>query len=217
MWLPEEFLWTVGCSYRGQPTERAQVRNVYGGCCGLKRQVFVELGGYDARLGRGPNTIGGGEEAELCLRAQSRWPDGVFFHEPAARIEHNVTVERLRLRYLVRRAYDEGAMKATLARMQRGALQPERSFALQMPGAFLRHLVAGFRGDWDGFKRAGMIVLLTSAVIAGMARWQRAGLEQSAGADGGQCGSADTPTVSPQLRVCDGDVGGAPSQDGFRV
>ncbi len=171
-WLADEFLWTLGCSYAGQPTERAQVRNVYGGCCGLRRKLFTELGGYDPRLGRSAASAGGGEEAELCLRARARWPQATFAYEPAAQIHHTVPGERLTSRYLLRRAYDEGRMKATVASLQPGALRPERAFAAHLPRAFVRQLALGLSGDRHGFARAGGITLMAGAVLAGLAAGQ---------------------------------------------
>jgi glycosyltransferase involved in cell wall biosynthesis len=167
-WLADEFLWTVGCSYAGQPTERTLVRNVYGGCCGLRRKLFTELGGYDQRLGRSARSAGGGEEAELCLRAQNKWPGTSFTHDPSAQISHRVPAERLRLRYVLRRTYDEGRMKATVARLQPGALRPERSFAAHLPSALMRNLSAGVMGDWGGFARAGGMSVMAAAVVAGL-------------------------------------------------
>jgi len=167
-WLPDEFLWTVGASYRGQPTTRTNVRNVYGGCCGLRRSLFEDLGGYDPSLGRGPLSQGGGEEAELCLRALQRWPNGAFFYEPSARIRHNVPEDRLRLRYLLRRAYDEGRMKSAVAHLQPGALSPERAFSQQLPAALIRYAVAGIRGDRTGFQRALTLTALSTAVVCGL-------------------------------------------------
>lgn len=168
-WLSDEFLWTVGCSYAGQPTERADVRNVYGGCCGLRRKLFTELGGYDSRLGRSAASHGGGEEAELCLRAQHRWPGTTFAYEPTAKILHRVSTERVRLSYVLRRSYDEGRMKATVAQLQAGALRPERRFAARLPQAFLSHLAAGFSGKRGGFARAGGTAVMAAAVVAGLA------------------------------------------------
>jgi glycosyltransferase involved in cell wall biosynthesis len=168
-WVPEEYYWTLGASYRGQPTVRTAVRNVYGGCCGLRRSLFTELSGYDPRLGRGPLTHGGGEEAELCLRAQRRWPAAVFLYEPGARIHHHVTPDRLRVRYLLRRSYDEGRMKAAVARLQPGGLAPERDFALQIPLAFLRYLLRGIAGDRANLAKAATLAVLSMAVALGLA------------------------------------------------
>ncbi len=169
-WVPPEFMWMLGASYRGQPESRMPVRNVYGGCCGMRREIFTELGGYNPALGRGPHSHGGGEEAELCLRASARWPERIFYYEPAARIKHRVGEERVELRYLVRRAYDEGRMKGMVGHLQPGGLSPERAFAAHLPAAFLRELAAGLRGDTAAIKRAGMILLCSLSVALGLAR-----------------------------------------------
>jgi glycosyltransferase involved in cell wall biosynthesis len=168
-WLADEFLWTVGCTYAGQPTTRARVRNVYGGCCGLRRELFTDLGGYDARLGRSPTSAGGGEEADLCLRAQARWPGHVFTYEPAAHIGHYVPVARLTARYILRRAFDEGKMKAEVARLHRGGLVPERRFARGLPRAIAKYLAQGLRGDRRGIASALGTAVLASAVLLGLA------------------------------------------------
>jgi len=167
-WLPDEFLWTIGCSYAGQPTQHTRVRNVYGGCCCLSRALFTELGGYDARFGRSARSRGGGEEADLCLRARERWPGVQLAYEPAARIDHYVPPERLRLRYAVRRSYDEGRMKARVSAARRDALVPELRFAGSLPAALARSLLGPLRGDLGGPSRAAGIALLAGAVVAGI-------------------------------------------------
>lgn len=169
-WMPDEFLWMLGCSYKGMPTERHTVRNVYGGCCGLRRSMFEMLGGYDTRFGRGPGSTGGGEEAEFCLRAQTRWPDWTFVQEPAARITHDVGPERTRLSYLLRRATGEGLMKAAVRRQHRGALSPELGFARALPAAICREAAAGLRGDRDAAQRAVVMLVLSAAVLVGLLR-----------------------------------------------
>ncbi|HEV7937423.1 MAG TPA: glycosyltransferase family 2 protein [Solirubrobacteraceae bacterium] len=167
-WLPDEFLWVLGCSYAGQPRQRARVRNVYGGCCGLRRSLFTELGGYDVRLGRSNTSHGGGEEAELCVRAQRRWPGSHFEYEPSAQIDHLVPAARLTLRYVLRRSYDEGKMKATVAWLHPGALTPEVSFARNLPCAFARCIGSGLVLKRGAMARAGGMAAMALAVIAGL-------------------------------------------------
>jgi glucosyl-dolichyl phosphate glucuronosyltransferase len=167
-WLADEFLWVLGCSYAGQPQERAIVRNVYGGCCGLRRSLFTELGGYDVRIGRSNSSHGGGEEAELCLRAQRRWPDSHFEYEPAARIDHIVPPERLTLHYVLRRSYDEGKMKATVAWLHPGALTSEVGFARKLPRALARCVASAFAFERGAVARAGGMTAMALAVVAGL-------------------------------------------------
>jgi glucosyl-dolichyl phosphate glucuronosyltransferase len=167
-WLADEFLWIVGCSYAGQPKGRARVRNVYGGCCGLRRSLFTELGGYDVRIGRSSASHGGGEEAELCVRAQRRWPESHFEYEPSAQIDHIVPAERLTLRYVLRRAYDEGKMKAKVAWLHPGALTSEVGFARNLPRALVRCVGSAFALERGAVARAGGMTAMALAVIAGL-------------------------------------------------
>jgi glycosyltransferase involved in cell wall biosynthesis len=172
-WLPEEFFWMVGASYRGQPQRRVPVRNVYGGCCGLRREIFTTIGGYNANLGMAPGVHGGGEEAELCLRAKTHWPEGEFYYEPAAKILHHVDDHRARLSYLLTRAYGEGRMKASVASICTDALGPERAFAAALPRSMVRNLFVGLFGDVGALRQAVMIPVFSVAVLMGLARGRR--------------------------------------------
>jgi glycosyltransferase involved in cell wall biosynthesis len=170
-WLPEEFLWVVGCTYRGAPEPSEHVRNVIGGCAALRRAAFQEVGGYDVTLGYSPSNKGGGEEAELGLRMRERVPDGRFAYEPKAFIWHFVPCERARLPYFIRRCFAEGMAKQRVS-MQHGhtALAPERAFALSLPLA----VVASFRECLAGRPSAlasnvGIIVGVVATGV-GMAR-----------------------------------------------
>jgi glycosyltransferase involved in cell wall biosynthesis len=167
-WLPEEFLWTLGCTYRGQDLRRRPMRNVYGGCAALRREIFTEVGGFDDQLGYRPGSSGGGEEAELCLRAVQHWPDRHFLFEPAALISHFAPDDRATPRYLIKRAWSEGRVKARVARQGNQALADERSFAWSLPRAVLRELGALLRGDLHAAARSGMIIALSTAVLLGL-------------------------------------------------
>lgn len=135
-WMPEEFLWVVGCTYRGAPEPSAYVRNVIGGCAALRRSTFEAVGGYDVSLGYSPSNKGGGEEAELGLRMLAQVPNGRFAYEPEAFIWHHVPRDRARLPYFVRRCYAEGKAKQRVSRRHgRSALAPERAFAWGLPRA----------------------------------------------------------------------------------
>ena len=65
-----ELDWIVGCTYTGQPTERAEVRNLMGCNMSFRREVFERIGGFAEEIGRiGKNPLGC-EETELCIRAR---------------------------------------------------------------------------------------------------------------------------------------------------
>ena len=87
-WWPSEFGWVVGCSYRGQPTTLSTVRNLMGCTMAIRRSVLEAVGGFDVGLGRTSDAPLGGEETELCIRAQSLFPDRHFLFEPRAVVHH---------------------------------------------------------------------------------------------------------------------------------
>ena len=132
-WLPDEFLWVVGCSYRGLPEDRAVVRNFFGGCACIRRSVFDRVGGFRSELGRTLTGHAGGEEAELCLRAANAL-SGHFLYEPDAVIRHRVPDGRATRRYFVDRCLGEGASKALVQALSGWA-------PLETESAFLRHTI----------------------------------------------------------------------------
>jgi GT2 family glycosyltransferase len=145
-----ELDWIVGCTYTGQPTQRAEVRNLMGCNMSARRAVFADVGGFAEDLGRiGRNPLGC-EETEFCIRARQaarragRSARIVF--EPAAQVDHRVSADRVRWSYLRRRSWSEGLSKAAVSRMvgSDDALSTERTYVSKvLPGAVVRELRAG--------------------------------------------------------------------------
>ena len=185
-WFPDEFLWVVGCSYRGQPRTRAPVRNPIGANMSFRREVFTAVGGFDSSVGRLGKDAGGCEETEFAIRARRHIPRGRILLEPAAVCRHVVTPERVTGGYFRRRCRGEGRSKAIISGLTEGgsALSSERTYVLRiLPGGILRGLHDFLRGDPAGIVRAWRIVegtLLTTASyvamrlrLAGRARGRR--------------------------------------------
>ena len=165
-WFPDEFLWTVGCSHRGLPTEPASVRNMIGANMSVRRDVLKGLGGFRGDLGRF-------DEADVCIRALERNPQGVWLYWPAARVSHSVSAARASWSYFRARCFNEGVAKAS---MVAGAgtsvgLASERRYASRaLPAGVLRGLAAPLRGDLDGPLRAAAIVAGLAYTAVGYAR-----------------------------------------------
>jgi glycosyltransferase involved in cell wall biosynthesis len=51
-WMPEEFLWAVGGSYHGMPTETAPIRNVWSASMVVRRETFMAVGGFRTGFGK---------------------------------------------------------------------------------------------------------------------------------------------------------------------
>ncbi len=162
-WFPDEFYWTVGCSYVGMPEEATSVRNLFGGAMCVRRAIFDKVGGFRVGIGRVGNLLTGCEETELCIRAKEHCEDTQFIYEPDAVLDHHLPHNRETFSYFVRRCYGEGRSKALLSHMvsASSALESELSYALRtLPMGVLRNLRDAFlKLDYGGLQRACVIVL----------------------------------------------------------
>lgn len=143
-WWPPAFDWVVGCSYDGLPTSRAVVRNVIGANMSVRRDVLLQVGGFDGRVGRVGTAATGCEETEMYIRAAAA-TGGSVVYEPAARVDHTVSADRVTWRYFLRRCHGEGRSKAVVARLagQDAALSSERTYVTRvLPRAALTGLLS---------------------------------------------------------------------------
>lgn len=170
-WFPEEFYWVIGCTYRGLPEKRTTVRNPYGGCTCIRKEVFDVVGGFRNGVGRIGTIPKGCEETELSIRARQHWPQKVFIYEPAARIHHQVPSTRTTWRYFCSRCYGEGISKAAITRFvgAKDSLATERSYTLRtLPLGIWRGCRDTFaQKDAFGLARASAIIIGLLATIAG--------------------------------------------------
>lgn len=143
-WFPEEYLWVVGCSHRGLPTELAPVRNVIGCNMAFRRQPVLDAGGFDEGLGRTADRPLGCEETELCIRLGQADREARILLEPKARIHHRVPAARTSWRYFVDRCRAEGNSKAYVVGLvgSDDGLSSERSYVTSvLPRAVGRSLL----------------------------------------------------------------------------
>jgi GT2 family glycosyltransferase len=160
-WFPEEFDWTVGCTYRGLVA--GPVRNLMGGNASFRREIFPIAGGFDSGIGRSFNKRPlGCEETEFCIRLRQRSPESELVYDDRAVIWHRVPSERARFAYFRERCYAEGLSKALVTRSvgTQDGLASERAHALRtLPRGALRGVGDTFRGDPSGLGRAAAITV----------------------------------------------------------
>jgi GT2 family glycosyltransferase len=160
-WFPEEFLWVVGCSYRGLPRTTAPVRNPIGANMSFRRDVLTGIGGFDTDIGRLGADAAGCEETELSIRAAGRRPGGRILLEPSAVVDHVVTPDRVTRRYFRRRCAAEGRSKALVSSLAGAdaALASERDYVRRtLPAGVARGLRDAVTGDRSGLARAWAIL-----------------------------------------------------------
>lgn len=138
-WLPAEFGWVVGCSYRGQPTSVREVRNPIGANMAFRREAFEAVGGFRDGMGRIGTVPLGCEETEFAIRVRSS--GGRVLHDPSARVRHVVPGDRLRWRYFMRRCWAEGLSKAAVVGIagSDAGLSSERSYVASALPTGLAH------------------------------------------------------------------------------
>lgn len=169
-WFPDEFGWVVGCSYRGQPTVLAPVRNCIANGMSLKKEAFDEAGLFLTDIGRVGVVPLGCEETELCIRVGKHFPESILLHVPTARVHHDVPAIRLTVRYFMLRCFGEGLSKDVVSRHAgRGpALSAERDYTLKvLPRGVGRSLQSAARGHLSGIGKAIMIIVGFLATLVG--------------------------------------------------
>ena len=172
-WLPAEFLWVVGASYRGLPRETAQVRNPIGANMAFRREAFELAGGFTEGIGRIGKTPLGCEEAEFSIRLRQTRPGALVLYVPEAKVDHHVSADRASWRYFVSRCWSEGLSKALVASSVGGqdALSSERSYLTRtLPAGFLAGLRAARHGDHAALFRSVAIILGVGITTLGFAR-----------------------------------------------
>jgi GT2 family glycosyltransferase len=169
-WLPEEFYWTVGCSYAGLPVETARVRNPLGANMSFRRDAILQAGGFREGIGRLGDTPLGCEETEMAMRATRTRAGSAILYVPMARVDHLVEPDRACWRYFRARCWSEGVSKAIVTRHVGHAdgLASEWSYVLStLPCGFKRALGAARRGEQGALQRAFAVLAGLAITVAG--------------------------------------------------
>jgi glycosyltransferase involved in cell wall biosynthesis len=116
-WMPEEFLWVVGASYRGMPRAAGPIRNVWSENMAVARADFLKIGGFREGFGKTGLEPRGGEDTDFCIRLATAMQGGIWWYEPSAQVGHSVPPGRSTLRFFVVRCFNEGQTKADMATM----------------------------------------------------------------------------------------------------
>lgn len=171
-WLPEEFLWVVGCSYRGLPEENAQVRNPIGANMSFRRAAFEAAGRFDSSVGR--NNLRsrplGCEETELSIRILAASPKSHVVYEPGAVVHHYVDNSRATWRYFVSRCLAEGYSKAHVAGLAgaSAALSVEKSYVFRTLRRAVERDISMLARHRDGRAAARLAALALGVTVTGI-------------------------------------------------
>ena len=175
--LPEAFYWLVGVTHRGFG-EEGQVRNTFGSNISFRRDVFLELDGFDPDIGgrKGDRNLQGGE-TELAARLRSEL-GGAVYYNPAAKVGHKVFEYRTEPGWLLRRAFWQGYSKRAMEVLVNDPGDEETAFLGQILFRFvpdrLRNAVTG--PSLAEAQKFVMLVVLTACVgfgyLYGFRKWR---------------------------------------------
>lgn len=169
-WLPEEFYWTIGASYRGLPDRPAPVRNLWSGNLAVRRDAFEAVGGFRTGFGKVGNRSSP-EDTDFCIRMLECFPQKIILYKPEAKVRHKVPGYRATWKFFMARCYNEGLGKVLLSSLvgAKTGMSSERSHMVRaLPQGVLRGIGDGlFRRDPSGFQRAGAIMMGLAAAASG--------------------------------------------------
>ncbi|SIR63888.1 glucosyl-dolichyl phosphate glucuronosyltransferase [Natronorubrum thiooxidans] len=129
--LPAEFYWLIGVTYPGFADSGDEVRNTFESNISFRRDVFLNLGGFDPDLGPDADSYSHSEGAEIGTRLRARYGRGVVYN-PDAVVAHKVFDHRTQLRWLLARAFEQGRSKRRLERRETASKSEETTYLQQL-------------------------------------------------------------------------------------
>jgi GT2 family glycosyltransferase len=168
-WLPSEFLWVVGGTYRGMPETATPVRNVWTGNMSIRKDVFDSVKGFRAGFGK-TGSVSSPEDTDFCIRVLQAWEGFIWLYNPKAKVIHKVPANRANWRFFLARCFNEGLGKAHLASLvgTKMGMQAERSHAsFVLPRGVISGFQDAIKGNLTGLQRAGSIIIGFTLTLAG--------------------------------------------------
>ena len=170
--LPAEFYWLVGVTHRGfgpagDEHHAGEVRNTNGSNLSFRREVFLDLGGFDTEIGgrKGDNKLQGGE-TELCARLEREYGERVWY-DPGALVGHKVFDYRTRPRWLAGRAFWQGYSKRAMESFVPDSTSEESAFLGRLLTEFLPRRLAGLVRHPSRERASQLLALLVLTGLVG--------------------------------------------------
>jgi len=136
--FPEEFYWLVGCTERGFAEDGEEIRNGYGSNVSYKRDVFLNVGGYDVNTGRKGDRHIQAHEAPVGIRIYETYGKRVLYVEDAV-VHHKLFDYRGEFRWLVFRSFWQGFSKRVMELLYPGGQGNESAYLKDL---FIQYLPA---------------------------------------------------------------------------
>jgi len=167
-YLPEEFYWLVGVTHKGFADGPQEVRNTNGSNISFRRNVLMELGGFDESLGRQGARQIQAEETELCIRMYHKMGYRTWY-EPDAKVAHKIFAYRTRPIFLLKRAFWQGYSKQKMENILSTPDNVENDFLWRLLCDFIPDRLVSLihSRSIEQAAQIGMIFVLTLTVGTG--------------------------------------------------
>jgi len=163
--FPEEFYWLVGCDERGMGEHMEELRNTYGSNISFRRDIFLNVGGYDENTGRKGDRHIQAHEAPVCIRMANKYGKGVIYNTDAV-VHHKLFDYRGEFRWLVFRSFWQGYSKRIMDILLPEASSDKNDYLKQLMLEFvplrIRELV--YNPSSPKFQQLVTIFIFTAAV-----------------------------------------------------
>ncbi|RQG92068.1 glucosyl-dolichyl phosphate glucuronosyltransferase [Natrarchaeobius chitinivorans] len=181
--FPAEFYWLVGCDERGMGEHMDELRNTYGSNISFRRDVFLNVGGYDENTGRKGDRHIQAHEAPVCIRMANAYGKGVIYNKQAV-VNHKLFDYRGEFRWLVFRSFWQGYSKRIMDLLLPEAAGDKNEYLKQLLLEFVPSRMASVarRPSLSKLKQFGAIFVFTAAVgfgyLYGLATTRRSDFEE---------------------------------------
>ena len=141
-WMPRDFYWLLGITSNNHNNTVIEVRNTFGSNISFRKEVFRTVGLFNENLGLKGAGLTQAEEVDFCLRCIRKMNCKILCN-PRAIIYHRILPQRLKLKYLLKRAFNQGISKALLKIQYRSwdILSVERKYLVKVLKNNLKMLV----------------------------------------------------------------------------
>jgi GT2 family glycosyltransferase len=166
--LPEEFYWLIGVTYRGFPDEVTEVRNTFASNITFDREVFDRLGGFNPNVGPKGDSLLQSAETEFCVQLRDKTGKGVLYN-PDAQVGHKIFQFRTNPIFLLRRAFWQGVSKYGIRKYVEASLDTESEFITTLLFCSIPERINMLIQEdrWRGFSQLSFLILATIAVAGG--------------------------------------------------
>jgi len=143
-WLPEEYESLLSKLDYGDEVIVGVDKDLFGLNFSVRKELAVQVGGFDTSLGRCGRSLGSGEESDLLSRIKEK--GGLAVYHPRAIVGHVVSPERTKVRWFMKRLFAAGRDGVVIA-ARNGDTLPSvwgaAVHALRCCGSILKSIVFG--------------------------------------------------------------------------